>query len=131
MKKLFYILFAFTLFVSCSDSDDDNSQDYTSFVIWHNEEVTLTNCITAYKKDNIYYKLGELGDLSKGKKSPEITINDKSIKAIYLFSDYPNPSILSDTIFVIRENIKNIFELSRYTKGIPVTDKTDPTQYPQ
>jgi hypothetical protein len=105
-------------------------QDYTSFIVYHNEKVTLTNTIAGYKKDGKYYKLGELGDLSEGELSPEIKVKDNTITDIYIFTDYNTVNRL-DIVFKLKRNSKNIFEIPGNTKGIGITDKNDPTEYPQ
>lgn len=83
MKKLLSLLFILPLFMACS-SDDDNKtgQDYTSFVFHQTVDNNLTNCVAGYKKDGKYYKLGDLGDLSKDKYSAEIRVNDNSITEV-------------------------------------------------
>ncbi|MDU1904561.1 MAG: hypothetical protein E6772_07235 [Dysgonomonas sp.] len=88
MRNLVLLLLSITLFVSCSDDDDDNIQDFTSFVFYTTEDLKFPNCIAAYKKDGNYYKIGELGTLEKDKQSSEIRVTDNTIKEIYLFSDY-------------------------------------------
>lgn len=129
MKKLFTLLLLATMLISCS-SDDDNDQDYTSFVFEQTADVNLTKCVAGYKKDGKYIKLGDLGDLSKGKQSPEIRVNDNSITEVYFFTDY-NAVSRFDYTYVLKKNTKNIFKLTDGIKGIGVTDKTDPAQYPQ
>jgi len=131
MKKLLLILFTVSLFISCS-SDDDNDQDYTSFVFEQTVDVTLPNCVAGYKKDDKYYKLGNLGELSKGKQSPEIRISDNSINEVYFFTDY-NSIIRLDYVFTLNKNKKNIFKLTENMKGIIIGEigKSDPTKYPQ
>ncbi len=133
MKKLLTLLLL-PLFISCSSEDNNEiepTQTYTSFVFMQTIDNELPNCIAAYKKDNKYYKLGELGILkSKNQYSPEIRVNEKSITEIYFFTDLAG-CVRFDAIYTLKPNIKNIFNLLETTKGIPVTDKTDPTQYPQ
>lgn len=131
MKQLLYLLFAVTLFTSCSSDDDPIiSHDYTSFVFFHSEDVTLINCVVGYKKDGKYYKLGNIGNLAKNQYSTEIQIEDSTIKQIYLFTGTSMINRL-DAVYSIKNNTKNTFKIADGTKGIEVTDKTDPTQYPQ
>ncbi|GAB6010140.1 hypothetical protein [Dysgonomonas reticulitermitis] len=134
MKKLFTFILLATFFISCSSDDDNNTQDYTSFVVTlqntESSDLILTNCVAGCKKDGKYIKLGDLGDLSKGKQSKEITITDNSVTDVYIFTDYNAVNRL-DILFKLNKNQKNIFEIPKGTKGIGVTDKTDPTQYPQ
>lgn len=131
MKKLFTLLLLTTLFISCS-SDDYNEpiQDYTSFVFEQTANVDLPNCVAGYKKDGKYYKLGDLGDLSKGKQSKEIRVTDNSITEVYFFTDY-NAVTRDNTVYTLQKNKKNIFKIVEGATGTGVTDKTDPTQYPQ
>lgn len=129
MKKLLSLLLLITLLISCSSDDDPKTgQDYTSFVAFHNEDLTASNCVAGYKKDGKYYKLGNLGDLTKGKYSPEIKVNDNSITEIYIFTDY-NGGIRFNTAFKLKTKEKNVIEIKG--SGTGFTDKTDPTQYPQ
>jgi len=132
MKKLFTLLLLATILISCSS--DDNDQNYTSFIVklqdTESSDLVLTNCVAGYKKDNKYYKLESLGDLSKGKPSKEMIVTDNNITEIYIFTDYNAVSRL-DVIFKLNKYQKNTFEIPKGTKGIGVTDKTDPTQYPQ
>ena len=133
MKKLLYILLTVCLFTACSSDDDNNdqTQDYTSFTfIYHANVDYFPNCVAAYKKDNKYYKIADLGDLKKDISSKEITINDKSIKEVYLFTDYLS-TIRFDAVYSLKDNTKNNFVISENTKGIEILDKTDQTQYPQ
>lgn len=131
MKRLLYLLFAATLFTSCSSDDDPViSQDYTSFTVVHNEDVILYNSVAAYKKDSKYVKIASLGDLKKGVPSAEIKVTDASITEIYLFTDYSGARRF-DAIYSLKKNTKNSITIAPHTKGISVTDKTDPTQYPQ
>lgn len=131
MKKLLYLLLTVTLFASCSSDDNEPTQDYTSFVFYQPMEIDVNfpNCVAAYKKEGKYYKIADLGDLSKGKYSPEIIINDKSIKEIYLFSDYFGCIRFDDT-YHVTENKKNTLVLVDGTKGIRVLDKNNPAEYP-
>lgn len=132
LRCLLPIILFFSIFISCSsDNDDDmNEQDFTSFVVTIDATPIFPNCVAAYKKDGKYHKLGDLGDLTKGKYSPEIRVNDNSITSIYIFSDY-NGIIRFDDTYNITKNIKNNITIANGTKGIGISDKSDPTQYPQ
>lgn len=131
MKKLLLILITLPLFVACSsDETESDWQEYTSFVVWHGEDITLINCVAAYKNNGKYYKLGNLGNLLPNKQSNEIVVENESVNEIYVFTDYGSTRRL-DIIFTLKENYKNVFEIPGDTKGIPITDNTDPTQYPQ
>lgn len=132
MKKLLTLLLIAPFLFSCSSDDNEETQDYTSFMFYQPESIDVLqpNCIAGYKKDNNYYKLGDLGEMSKGKYSTEIRVDDGSIKEIYFFTDY-NGVIRLDETYILRINSKNIFTIKSGTGGIAVTDKSDPTQYPQ
>lgn len=133
MKQLLYLLFAITLFTSCSNDDDDlvTPQGQTSITVTVDTSNQLKNCIAAYKtKEGIYKKLGNLGNLTKGITSPEIKITDSSVNEVYIFGDLVG-TIRFDVSYTLSKNVKNTIAIPQGTKGIPVTDKTDSTQYPQ
>jgi len=133
MKNLLFIsIFALVLFGCKKDEPKPEiTQDYTSFIIWHNEPVNLINSVAGYyDKDGYCWKIADLGDLTQGKYSPEIIVANDTLRYIYLFSDYPSKSTKGDTVFVLKKNIKNIFEITATTKGVYV-NQNDPTQYPQ
>lgn len=131
MKQLLYILLGITLFTSCSSEDDNEPiQTDTSFIVTIDATPEFPNCIAAYKKDGKYYKLGDLGTLTKGKYSPEVKVTDTSISEIYIFSDYMN-IIRFDAVYSLEKDKKNSIIVQNGTGGIKVTDKTDQAQYPQ
>lgn len=130
MKQLLTILLFFSFFISCSSDDDETSQGYTSFTVTVDASPNFPNCVAAYKKDNKYYKLGDLGDLTKGKISPEITIKDNTITEVYIFSDYMNV-IRFDAIYQLSKNKKNSIVVENGTGGIKITDKNNQEEYPQ
>jgi len=131
MKKLLFLLFALSLF-SCS-KDPDLTQDYTSFIFYHSENITLPNCVAGYyDKDGFCIKIAELGDLSQNQRSPEITVENNSVKEVFLFSDYRSPlsrATKTDSTFILNFNHKNIFKIESWVKGIEV-EKNNPKQYP-
>lgn len=135
MKNIIYLILVLSFFISCSSDENTEIQDYTSFVVYHNIDVIFPNCIAGYKKDGKFIKIADLGDLSKGEQSPNIIINNNSINEIFIFSDYlPNAtkvSIMFDYVYKITSNKYNKIEIKSNIKGIEVTDKTDPSQYPQ
>lgn len=131
MKQLLYILFATILFTSCSSDDPKfEGQDYTSFTVVHNENITLWNTVAAYKKDGKYYKIATLGDLKQGIPSEEVKITDTSVSEIYLFTDYSGTGRF-DATYKLKNYIKNSIVIDRNTGGVKVTDTSDPAQYPQ
>lgn len=132
MKQLLYILLGITLFTSCS-SDDDNIpiQEYTSFTVVYNANIEkLPNCVVGYKKDGKYFKIASLGDLKKDIPSQEVKLTDNTITEIYLFTDYFGGRRFDD-VYSLKKNIRNSILIKDGTKGIDITDKSDPTQYPQ
>lgn len=133
MKKLF-ILLLLPFFIACS-SDDNNepTQTYTSFTVTINSSSVFSNCVAGYKVDGKYKKLGDLGELTEGKTSPEIRLTDNSITEIYIFADLGGVSgiVRADAVYTLTRNKKNSITVLKNTKGIQVTDTTDPTQYPQ
>lgn len=131
MKQLLSLLLLCTFFIGCSNDDDPVfGQDYTSFVFHQTVDNNLKNCVAGYKKDGKYYKLGDLGDLSKDKYSPEIRVNDNSITEVYFFTDF-NGGVMFDKIYTLKKNSKNNFDLTNGVIGISYSDKSDSTQYPQ
>lgn len=105
-------------------------QDYTSFVFVQTVDNDLPNCIVAYLKDGQFYKIADLGTINIDNQSQEIKITDKNITDIYFFTDYISTRRF-DYIYKLKDNKKNIFRLTPDVKGLVVTNKSDPTQYPQ
>ena len=121
------------MFISCSSDDNEPIQDYTTFTVTINSPDLFKDCVAGYKINGKYKKLGNLGDLKEGIISPEIKITDNSITEIYIWGDWGGMIgiVRLDDIYVISKNKKNSIVPTNNTKGIQVTDKTDPTQYPQ
>lgn len=131
MKQLLYILFAVTLFTACSSDDDNDAQDYTSFTVANgSSNIDLTNVVAGYIVDGHYKLLTSFGDINKNSESKEFIIKNTGIKDIYFFSDYVG-GIRINKAFQIKENTKNKFVLTGDIETIQITDKSDPTQYPQ
>lgn len=139
MKKLLYLLFAVTLFISCSDSDDDNSQDYTSFQIKNNSSKgTYHNVVAGYRlSDNTLKKIADLGDIAPGQLSEKIIIDYNIIKEVEIFFDATNydgtyGKTWKIDILKINEYRNNVFSIK---DGLVITtleiDKTDSNKYPQ
>lgn len=132
MKKLLTLLLLTTFLFSCS-SDDDNTndngqtQDYTSFIVVQEANNKLTNIIVAYYKNGSYSKIENIGHLSKGQISKEITVGIDTISQVYIFSDYI-PGRL-DTVYSLKKNTKNILKMTDNILGINV-DVNSP-QYPK
>lgn len=133
MKQLLYLLFAVMILSSCSSDDNPVIPPLgdTSFIVTIDSPPSFTNCIAGYKStDGTYIKIGDLGTLSRGKYSPEIKINNDLITDIYIFTDY-NGVIRFDEKYRITKNAKNTITVAYNTKGVSITDKKDPKQYPQ
>lgn len=130
MKKLFLLLVFTAFIVSCGDDDNEPKPVTSSIVFYLPDDMTLPKCVVGYKKDNKFYKIKEIGDLYKEKYSEELWISGDEVKELYFFSDY-NDVVRFDTIYHIKINDRNTFEIKKTTKLIQVTDKEDPAQYPQ
>lgn len=136
MKNLLYLLLfglSLTLTNCSSDNDMEEEQDYTSFVFTINANEMFKDCVAGYKKDGKYKKIADLGDLNKGKYSPEIIVADNTITEIYIWGDWGGVSgvVRLDAVYKLSKNQKNIISPTNDTKGIYINDKSDPTQYPQ
>lgn len=117
--------------VSQKKDPEAEDQDYTSFIFWHDEDVTFSNVVIgSYDTEGNCWAVAKLGDLSKGVKSKEIVINDEEIKELHFFSDYPFPSLRLEDVYVLNKNTQNIFKIRGDCKGI-IIDNLDPKQYPQ
>ena len=131
MKKISLLFLLPILFFSCSSDDNEPKQDYTSFVFEQTVDLDLPNCVVGYlDADKNYIKVAELGTLTLDKPSKEIKVEDQNIKELYFFTDY-NHVVRQDAVYTLLSNKKNIFKIASDVKGIPITDKTDPKQYPQ
>lgn len=129
MKNLLAILILLPMLFSCS-SDDNDVQDYTSFVVTIDATPIFPNCVAGYMENGEYHSIGNLGDLTQNKYSQEIILLNKSITDIYIFSDYDGV-IRFDDVYKVDKNKKNIIVIKNGTRGIVVTDKKDARQYPQ
>lgn len=133
MKNILAILLISTMFISCSSDDNEPMQDYTSFTLENKSSVDLPNVVIGYLTDGRYKKIADLGNINKGEISNDIRITNSSIKEIYVFFDYSDyvAAIRADIYFIVYENKLNKFVMPSGIKGIAITDKTDPAQYPQ
>jgi hypothetical protein len=118
----------------CSKAPEPMNQGYTSFVFWHNEDITLTNSVVGYfPNDGLCHKLVELGDIPQGYYTPEFIVEDESIDELYFFcdnySDGINMAIKLKQTFILQKNQKNTFKID--DKGSDNVRKSDPKQYPQ
>ncbi len=132
MKKILHIIsvvVSVAVCVSCSEPESRQTQDYTSFVFIHNfNDLVLPNCVAGYYADGLCHKIANLGDMTKGKYTPEITLEDDAITEIRLFTDYFGGVVFRRT-FQIAKNKKNVFELREDDYSNEV-DINDPSQYP-
>ncbi|EGK04698.1 hypothetical protein [Dysgonomonas mossii] len=133
MKKYILLFMLLPFFISCSSDENEPMQDYTSFTLENKSSVDLPNVVIGYLTDGRYKKIADLGNINKGEISNEIRIANSSIKEIYVFFDYSDyvAAIRADISFIVYENKLNKFVLPSGIKGIAITDKTDPAQYPQ
>lgn len=130
MKNIFVLLLLLPLFIACSSDNGDDLQDYTSFVVTNNSDIDLPNCVVGYQKDGLWIKVAELGNLNQGQSSKEVILEKFIWEDVYVFTDYLTPRRL-DVAFSLKENNKNILKFPSDTKGVVVTNKKDPSQYPQ
>lgn len=134
MKKLALLALCLLIFSGCKkepqSTPDPVFQDYTSFVFEQTIDNLLPNCVAGYfDADGYCWKIADLGDISKGNSSSEITLPSEDIPSIYLFSDYYGVRMLNKEFTLIKRT-KNIFNLTADIGGIEV-DKNNPKQYPQ
>ena len=138
MKKLL-AFFMLSLFVVSCGSDDDDDGNYikyvTPYVFYTDDDMTLTNCISSYKKDGIFIKIKYLGVLNDSNATEVQYIggygNDNDIKEIYLFCDYQGKTIRFTAPFVLKIGENNSFKVAKDTPFVEVEDKKDAKQYPQ
>lgn len=117
--------------VSQKKDPEAEDQDYTSFIFWHDEDVTFSNVVIgSYDTEGNCWVVAKLGNLSKGVKSKEVVIDDEDIKELHFFSDYPYPSLRLEDVYVLKNNTKNIFKIREDCRGIYV-DNTNAKEYPQ
>lgn len=133
MKKFLAILLICIIFISCSSDDNEPIQDYTSFTVTINSSSIFKDCIAGYKIDGKFKKIANLGELTEGKTSAEVQISDNNITEIYIFADLGGATgiVRADAVYTLTKYKKNTIVVSNNTRGIQITDKTDPTQYPQ
>jgi hypothetical protein len=128
MKNILLLSLLLLTFACCKDPktkpEEPPYQEYTSFVVWHNSDVVLTDCFVAWREDSlIWHVIDTVGNLTKGIYSPEIVVDSTFdfSKGISVFTKY-NTSFSEinrlDTIFYIKEHIKNIFFMTEETRGI-------------
>jgi hypothetical protein len=131
MKNLL-LLFVAVMAVACSKPESEPAPDPnapTTFVFVHNfDDIVFPNCVAGYYADDLCHKIADLGDMTKGKQTPEITLTNDDITEIRLFADYPRSVVLRRS-FPIKKNIKNVFEIREDDYSDKV-DKDDPAQYP-
>lgn len=137
MKKLVALLILSLFVFSCGDDDDEG--DYikyvTPYVFYTQDDITLSNCYSSYKKDGIFIKIAYLGIINQDTFTEENYIggygNDNDIKELYLFCDYQGRTVRFTNPFVLKVNDNNSFKVGKDMALVDITDKKDPTQYPQ
>lgn len=142
MKQLLYILFAVTLFTSCSNDDDptvipEPTQDYTSFTVaCETDNFTVRNCVIGYKgSDGKWIRVAALGDIKGKTESKEVKVDFAKVKEIYIFDDYYENGVYLHSSKMTKslkltENKKNKLIIPREYSVIDV-NTNDPKQYPQ
>lgn len=132
MRKILFILIT-TLLIACSSDDNEPMQNYTSFTVSINSSSIFKDCVAGYKLDGKFRKIANLGELTEGKTSEEVQISDNNITEIYIFADLGGVTgtVRADAVYTLTKYKKNTILVSNNTRGIQITDKTDPTQYPQ
>lgn len=129
MKKLLLLILILPFFISCSDDEnEDPTQDYTSLIL-NFDKPEHDIVIIAHLKDGIYYRIKSFTVIPMTK-TEEIIINDNLIDNIYIFSVWGDYYYKSTTPLTINYHKKNEYKISTIKKSI-VTDRDDPTQYPQ
>ena len=107
MKKLLLLLFAATLFVSCSSDDDEPTQDYTSFTI-KTQGIMIYNCKAGfYDSNNNFVEVANVGDVIQDTTTEEFIVND-TVTQFYLYG-------LIDPFYVFR--LKNPIILKKNEKN--------------
>jgi len=85
MKKYLYLLLVLPFFISCSDDDSEETQDYTSFTLKGIETNIFTNSKIAYfNKEGKCILLMELGTLESFIETEEFILPEFHTE-IYLF----------------------------------------------
>ena len=140
MKKLLLLLFAATLFVSCSSDDDEPTQEYTSLVVKNTPKGECKNVVAGYRlSDNTLREIANFGNIAAGETSKEITVDFTKVKEILLFTGELSSGTYSDILiltdykkFPLKENTKNAYTMPEndFMERTNV-NHTDPTQYPQ
>jgi hypothetical protein len=127
MKHFFYLTAIALTIAACgggSDKDDEQTQDYTSFIITLKSNVLLPNVVSGYFDSAGYcWKIAEHGDLSLGQTTAETTLT-VDIDSIYLFTDY-DAIIMFTNPFAVVKNKKNTFELNDRSSGTPLRSTTE------
>jgi hypothetical protein len=107
MKKILFALIIIVI-ASCSEKPEF-LQDLTSFVFVHNvKNLTLSNCSVGYYINGIYNKIADLGDMTTGKYTDEMILQDDAISEVSLLINYQY-----EFSFPIRKKAQNILELSQ------------------
>lgn len=137
MKHLFYCATIALALTACGGKDDEQTQEYTSFVITiKNTNIELPNVVSGYI-DSIGFcrKIAEHGDIvctSNSETTTDEVILDVDIDSIYVFTDYLVTSYRHATKtkhpFPVKKNRRNTVDL--FKESVVEVLKTDSTQYP-
>jgi len=85
MKKYLYLLLVLPFFLNCSDDDNEETQDYTSYIIKApNTDVFLSAMTGYYNEDGKCILIDSIGDINAEIDSKEFILHEY-YNEIYLF----------------------------------------------
>ena len=135
MKNISLLLLLLYIFTAC-DKDEENEIELppTSFTLTIDTDSQCKDVVAGfYDSQGACIKLADLGDLTKGKTSPEIIVENDTLKKVYIFCDLYfddefYSTIKADFFLLLAKNQKKDFVFGTFA-GKKV-DKNDRTQYP-
>jgi hypothetical protein len=110
---------ATALTAACTDSStNEQTQDYTSFVIKNNTEHYVFYNLTSgyYDKNDTCHLIGKHGDVGIGETSQEFKFDDNQIDTMFLFFNVSKNSRSAYIIkppLSIKQNHKNVFIITK------------------
>jgi hypothetical protein len=111
---------ATSLTAACTDSStNEQTQDYTSFVIKNNIEHYVFYNLTSgyYDKNDTCHLIGKHGDVGVGETSQEFKLDDNQIDTMFLFFNVGKNTrsiFRIETPLVIQPNNNNIFTITNF-----------------
>lgn len=129
MKKLLYLLFAVSIFSACSGSEDEPPKDpVTSFVL-KTETANYIDCVSGILlNNNVFKKNYDIGIISKGVNSPNITVED-TVSRLYIFIRRNQTAFRVKDPFLLNKGMQNTLILNIESEMVEV-NMNDNTQYP-